>query len=221
MGRGLIEEAALEVMARGWAVFPVKGKIPVTSSGVLDASTEERMAEIWFERHPTRGMAIATGEPSGLWVLDLDGPEAAQRFVGLQEKHGTIEKGVASKTARGFHLFFSMPPDGDVRNSASKVAQGIDVRGTGGYVVSPPSPHPEGEAYRWVEGRGPDDTPLTAAPPWLLELVRANVAGEHAPAAPIPDRIVEGGRNDILTSLAGSLRRRGGPRATPVAGTVA
>lgn len=210
MGRGVIESAALKAMARGWAVFPVKGKIPATTKGVLDASTEERLAAIWFERHPDRGMAVATGEPSGVWVLDLDGPEAVQRFGDLQEKHGAlIEKGVASKTARGYHLFFRMPAEGEIRNSASKVAEGIDVRGTGGYVVAPPSPHPEGEAYRWVCGRGPDETPLTEAPTWLLDMVRASTNGRHEPAGPIPERISEGGRNATLTSLAGSMRRRG------------
>ena len=104
MSRGVIESAAAEAMARGWAVFPVKGKIPATSHGVLDASTEERLASIWFERHPRRGYAIATGGPSGVWVLDLDGPEAVQRFAELQQEHGAIGNGVASKTARGSHL---------------------------------------------------------------------------------------------------------------------
>ena len=65
---------------------------------------------------------------------------------------------MTSVTNRGYHLFFKMPEDGsDIRNSAGKVAKGIDVRGTGGYVVLPPSPHPEGEAYRWQDGRGPND----------------------------------------------------------------
>jgi hypothetical protein len=217
MSRGVIESAAAEAMARGWAVFPVNGKIPATSHGVLDASTEERFASIWFERHPRRGYAVATGGPSGVWVLDLDGPEAVQRFAELQQEHGAIGNGVASKTARGYHLFFRMPASGDIRNLAGKIAPEIDVRGSGGYVVAPPSPHPEGEAYRWVDGRGPNDTPLTDAPLWLLKLVRAGTTGQYELAGQIPDRIDEGGRNDTLTSLAGSIRRRGGSRAAILA----
>ena len=217
MGGGVIEAAALDAMARGWAVFPVKGKIPATSNGVLDASTEERLAAIWFERHPDRGLALATGEPSGAWVLDLDGPEAVQRFVDLQNEHGTVGKGVASKTARGYHLFFRMPTNTDVRNSAGKVGEGIDVRGTGGYVVLPPSPHPTGDAYSWVSGRGPNEARFTAAPPWLLQLVGGPSNGRQGPTDPIPERIMEGGRNETLTSLAGSLRRRGASRAAILA----
>ena len=217
MTRGMMESAALEAMARGWSVFPVQGKKPVTSNGLKDASTETRLAAIWFERHPTRGLAVATGDPSGVWVLDLDGPEAVQRFAELQKEHGAIEAGVASKTARGCHLYFKMPAAGDIRNSAGKIAEGIDVRGSGGYVVAPPSPHPEGEAYRWMDGRGPNDTTLTDAPAWLLQIVRAETNGRHESAGPIPDSIIEGGRNATLTSLAGSIRRRGGSRAAMLA----
>ena len=140
-----------------------------------------------------------------------------QRFAELQQEHGAIGNGVASKTARGYHLFFRMPASGDIRDSVGKIAPEIDVRGSGGYVVAPPSPHPEGEAYHWVDGRGPNDTPLTDAPLWLLKLVRAGTTGQYELAGQIPDRIDEGGRNDTLTSLAGSIRRRGGSRAAILA----
>ena len=36
-----------------------------------------------------------------------------------------------------------------VRNSPSKIAPGIDVRGDGGYVMAPPSIHPSGQPYAW------------------------------------------------------------------------
>lgn len=216
----VIETAAIETMARGWATFPVTGKTPVTTHGVLDASTEERLASIWFERHPDRGLAIATGIPSGVWVLDFDSDEAIERFTELQAKHGDVKRGVVSRTARGYHLFFKMPEHGDIRNSAGKLALGIDVRGTGGYVVVPPSPHPSGETYRWAKGRGPDDIAMVAAPAWLIEKAQAGKMGD-GPADPLPDRIVEGGRNDLLTSLAGSLRRRGGSDAAMLAAITA
>ena len=155
-----VEDAARDYMARGWAVFPVKGKIPCTSNGVLDASTEERLAAIWFERFPDRGVALATGKPSGVWVVDLDGPDAVELFKKLRAEAGDDSRAMTSITNRGYHLFYEMPNDGtDIRNSAGKIGPGIDVRGTGGYVVLPPSPHPDGPAYRWAKGRGPKDYP--------------------------------------------------------------
>lgn len=164
-------DAALEAMERGWAVFPVSGKVPCTARGVHDASTEERLAHIWYERHPDRGLALATGHPSGVWALDLDGPEGVEALVELQEDHGRLPVTVTSRTRSGFHLLFRMPEEGDVRNSASKVAEGIDVRGTGGYVVLPPSPHPAGVRYRWVRSRSPNQCRIRPAPGWLLEQV--------------------------------------------------
>jgi hypothetical protein len=77
----------------------------------------------------------------------------------------------------------------------------VDIKGEGGYVVAAPSLHASGNRYEWgIEGEAPD------APRWLLSLLStpepAKVAAEGAD-------IPEGGRNQTLTSYAGSMRRRG------------
>ena len=203
--------AAAELfMTLGWPVFPVIGKTPATTHGLNDASLEQRMAGIWWEYHRERGIALATGTKSGVWVLDLDGQEATAALVALQEKHDKIPFTVTAKTDRGWHLYFRMPPGGDIRNSAGKVAIGVDVRGTGGYVVLPPSPHPTGSSYEWVAGRAPGEVPVAEAPQWLLDLVQGTGQNGRAPIAPLlPHQIHEGARNSTLTSFAGSMRRRG------------
>lgn len=205
----MIDEAK-QYMARGWKVFPVDGKIPATRNGVKDASGEEYKADTWWGEHPTRGIALATGHTSGVWVLDIDGPDAADHMNGLQDLHGKLPETPASRTRNGWHLLFRMPETGDVRNSASKVAPGVDVRGTGGYIVLPPSSHPDGGNYRWIEHRDPDSCEIAKAPEWLLGVVRQPATGENkGPAPPMPEKIGSGARNQTLTSLAGSLRRRG------------
>jgi len=66
-----------------------------------------------------------------------------------------------------------MPKNGeDVRNSTGKLGHGIDVRGSGGMVLAPPSIK-DGVAYRWV-----NDALICNAPQWLLALVA------HRPAPP-------------------------------------
>jgi hypothetical protein len=56
------------------------------------------------------------------------------------------------------------PPRKRLANSAGKIAPGIDVRGTGGYIIAPPSIHPSGRAYIWSV----DSTKAFALPPqWL------------------------------------------------------
>lgn len=160
---------ALRYAERGWAVFPLTGKVPRTPRGVLDATTNAVTISEWWERWPDAGIGLACGGASGVWVLDLDGQEAADRFVALQVEHGDIPKTAAVRTGRGWHLYFASPSTGEeIRNSASRVAPGIDVRGTGGYVVLPPSLHPSGIRYEWLPGRGPDA--VRGAPFWLVRL---------------------------------------------------
>lgn len=55
-----------------------------------------------------------------------------------------------------------------VRNSAGKIAPGIDVRGDGGYVLAPPSIHPTGRRYEWSVDCA---SALATAPAWLLDRV--------------------------------------------------
>jgi predicted P-loop ATPase len=103
------------------------------------------------------------------------------------------------KTPGGFHLYFLMPTDVVVRNSSNKLGPGIDIRGEGGFVVGPGSPHKNGGVYEVL-----DDFPLVEAPPWLLELVKA-------PPAPAP----VGGRPSVYVDPMSDegLRRQAAARA--------
>ena len=205
----MIAEAE-EYLDFGWSIFPVHGKTPTTAHGVLDATQDHEQATQWFTNGKT-GIALAAGAVSSLWVLDLDGKEGRDQIERLQREHEQLPQTLTSRTRNGYHLLWSLPEGVDVRNSAGKVAPGIDVRGTGGYIVLPPSPHPAGGRYEWVQGRGLHDIKPIEAPFWLLKLALADTPRA---AEPLPDLIGAGQRNDRLASLAGSMRRRG---ATSVA----
>jgi hypothetical protein len=117
---------ALALARRRLAVFPcgVRAKVPAGGHGHLEATIEPHLLRWWWKENPDYNIGIATGTVSGVWALDVDGPEG--------EAH-----------LRPRHLFFRMP-NKIIRNSASRVGDHIDVRGDGGYVVAPPSLHPSG-----------------------------------------------------------------------------
>jgi hypothetical protein len=144
---------------------------------------ERRASDKWF---PAAGpfpkaasnIGLRTGAASGLWVLDVDGAEGIASLLGLSQKHGRLPATVRQKTGGGGgQLFYAwpgmLPWRTEIRNSASKaqIGQHLDVRGEGGYVVLPPSIHPSGRAYEWVEGCAPWECELARAPWWLLRLV--------------------------------------------------
>jgi len=91
-----------------------------------------------------------------------------------------------------------------VRNSAGELGSGLDVKGEGGAIVVAPSLHAGGRRYRWRNG-----APIEDAPEWFLRLLREAQKPRASESAGVGDAIPEGRRNNTLTSLAGTMRRRG------------
>jgi putative DNA primase/helicase len=92
------------------------------------------------------------------------------------------------------------------------LAPGIDLKGDGGYVVVAPSIHASGNAYQWDGIAGAKALLNPADPPaWLLEYITTAHNGSRAgsKAAPGPQKIPKGKRNDHLASLSGTMRKRG------------
>jgi len=154
-------------------VFPLRGKVPIVRHGLNDATTDPGRVRQWWQRHPDANLGLTTGGDAGIWVLDVDVHDPSKNglvsMAGLEDEHGELPDTLTIRTGSGgLHLYWAMPQGRDIRNRTA-VAPGIDVRGTGGYVVAPPSIHPDtGEQYRVPdEGRHRIATP----PDWLVDLV--------------------------------------------------
>ncbi len=135
-------QAALARAAQGLPVFPCVpgGKEPLTRRGHLDATTDPEQIRAWWTRWPTANIGIPTGERSGILALDVDldkgGFESLEALTGEASLPDTY---TVRTGGGGAHFYFSYPPGSNVRNSAGKLAPGLDIRGEGGYVIAPPS----------------------------------------------------------------------------------
>jgi hypothetical protein len=143
---------AMEYANAGGAVFPCepKGKKPLTPHGLKDATTNAEQIRRWWTETTDANIGIPTGSQNGLIVFDVDGPEGEASLAALESKYGPLPKTLASKTARGRHLYFRHPGGSEIKNSAGKLGAKLDVRGDGGYVISPPSVHETGAVYEWI-----------------------------------------------------------------------
>jgi Bifunctional DNA primase/polymerase, N-terminal/Primase C terminal 1 (PriCT-1) len=199
--------AALAYAARGWPVFPVNGKAPLTERGFNDASAEPEQIRTWWRANPAAGVAIATGAPSGVLIVDIDAQKGGARaWKQLAGEHGKVPSTAATLTGGGgSHLLFIHP--GGVPCSVGLLAEHVDVRGDGGYAILPPSVHETGRRYKWMQS--PEKFGLAEAPEWLIKLARGRQNGRPSNASPLPEIIPEGRRNTELASIAGTLRRRG------------
>ncbi|UWQ17074.1 DUF927 domain-containing protein [Jannaschia sp. M317] len=116
-----------------------------------------------------RNVSAAFPPDCGLIVFDLDGPEGLAAWQALQREHGPVPKTWASRTGSGGYHFIFRATGVDIRNTASAIAPGVDVRGKNGQIVVSPSFHPNGRPYDWREGRAPWECEVADAPEWLVK----------------------------------------------------
>jgi hypothetical protein len=166
-GESLAQIASLP--ARGWRLFPCKPreKTPAIANWPERATCDAELLAQWAEQFPDSNWAVACGEGSACWVLDIDGDDGLRSCQELRLHHDHITT-LATRTARGWHMFFDWPDcDISIRNSSRRLAPGLDVRGEGGYAIVPPSIHPDGHRYEWID----QNAPVSPAPDWLLAMV--------------------------------------------------
>lgn len=174
-------DTALAYAARGWRVVPISPgeKYP---KGMPDwqqrATTDDATIRQWWATD--QGVGIATGNPSGVFVVDVDPDHGGDdTLADLEHEHGRLPDTIEVLTGGGGrHLYFLMPAGIDITNDQGKrLGPGLDIRGTGGQAVAPPTIHPNGTPYQWEALSDPFDGAEPAEPPsWLVELLTADLA---------------------------------------------
>jgi hypothetical protein len=150
-------KSALKIAAGGLPIFALNAqKKPITPNGFYDATRDPSTISQQFSMRAAVLIGVPTGEISGFNVMDIDPRHNGDAWL-RENAHRLPETRVHGTPGGGFHYLFNYVPG--VRNDQGKrIAQGVDIRGEGGYVGFPPI------RYSVVK-----DAPIAHWPTWLLE----------------------------------------------------
>jgi len=168
-------KAGKEYLERGFSIIPValiklpngKSRKPALVDWKKYQQSPPTLEEVksWFlnpeqfeaiRKGNKIGIAIITGRVSGnLAVIDFDSKEVLGEFLGeLYESNELYEKFITTwivETGKGFHYYFRVKdPDFKLFHNRIGIREGVDIRAEGGFVVCPPSSHPSGKVYRFL-----------------------------------------------------------------------
>lgn len=160
--------------------IPLRGKVPAAdgwrqitlhNAGAFclehgwNAPDEKRKLFLSKVHRGFYNIGIATGEPSKVFVIDIDAKEEEGKLSALPF-YNEILSSYATPTVRtgsgGYHVYFKWESDLEQIASDSAVVKrvsdqkpiGLDLKGKGGQVVFVGSVHPKtGKFYEWVEGK--------------------------------------------------------------------
>lgn len=166
----------------GWYVFPLReptgdvrgDKLPIPGVSWKSLATNDPL-EIELGEYAGHNWALDCGR-SGVVVLDVDVKAGKDGRTALSALGETLPPTLTCRTASGgYHYIYT----GTARNSASKIGDGLDIRGHGGYIVIPGS----------VAGGKPyaieSDFDPAPAPKWLLDLAGQPIERKPDQAQPL------------------------------------
>jgi hypothetical protein len=215
-----MEDHAYELIIAGWPIFPCNGKVPCIAkkdggNGHFDATLDDQQVAEWWTKYPTANIGCRL--PGHIIVIDVD-PRSGGSLQGLIDVAGAMSPTLRSFSGRGdggMHLFYDR--DGLGKIDRSRLPQGVDIKDHDGYVILPPSIHPDTrKPYRWDD----QARPIMPLPEGLRRLLapaprpaRRSAGFAISGLGDLAQRrlvrmletiagAAEGSRNDVLNDLA-------------------
>lgn len=204
-------EQALAYSRLNWSVIPIKPgeKRPLVK---WEKYQHERadidLIKSWWTFYPYANIGIVTGQVSGIIVVDIDSLEGHRAYIAL---FGKIHCTVQQNTGNGCHLIFKHPGNQEYR-TIPRIYTDIDIKADGGYILVPPSIHPNGSQYRWVVS--PHLSNLSKLPEKILSRLqtspKSSVGKSQNPNGWMQEALLgvkQGQRNNTCAKLAGYYLR--------------
>jgi hypothetical protein len=171
-------DAAADLVSLGFSVIPLRpnAKLPLVKAWQRLASSELETITHWSRQWPNANIGIATGDASGICVIDLDVKDDRNGIetIAALAKAGKVFPPcpTVETPSGGRHLYFRMEKGlknvVGVTGAGRGLGSGVDFRARGGFVVAPPSVLPNG-AYRWLLPPMTADFPRL--PDWALKML--------------------------------------------------
>jgi bifunctional DNA primase/polymerase-like protein len=181
---------ALTYAERGWAVLPLRGKVPRVDGGYKAAAKDPDTITKWWTGWRDADIGIRTGQESDVVVLDVDPRNGGDESLeALLEEHGPLPPTAEVATGGGGrHFYFSTPAE-STDKLRKNLVPGLELLSEKAFVVAPPSLHKSGSEYSWAEGRNPSEVELAAVPVWLVELASRSQEPEPRSLAELLDEV--------------------------------
>lgn len=198
---------------RQGAMCGASGKHPRIKNWGEEATTDPKKITEWWSKTPLSNIGIPMGEKSGLVALDVDTRHGGDKsLAALEAEFGPLPRTITATTGSGGkHYVFRYTEELALKNAVG-FRDGLDIRTQGGLIVAAPSMHQSGNRYAWDGGLSPFECEPADMPEWLVDEIRkvgTKFTVKKKTERVTPKKVREGGRNNHLTSLAGSLRRKG------------
>jgi DNA-binding transcriptional MerR regulator len=241
---------ALDYYHKSFSVIPVinKDKKPAIRSWELNKNTraDEKQIQQWFSNNGSNNnIAIVTGCISRVIAFDIDGDAAKEHFYRIVEGldddslKNIIHNTTTMRTGSGnTNIIVGFNPEDFQQGEQIKNAvlwhsnddkhNEIRLKAAGGYIVAPPSIHPNGNSYELLNGMSPvvlSKTQLNKLIPSLRNGHKveqsSSYVGNKSTIYQLDDEAVVnlvstlkphyrcGERNDLVLYLSGWLRKKG------------
>lgn len=200
-----MNELINEYLNSGWSILPVKPdeKRPYMTNWLQYNKTRatQKQVESWFTNLSGAGVGVVTGKISNIVVLDVES-YCKTPINEILKKYPTNL--ISRSGSGGYHLFYQYPQGKSKVSNRVGIFEGADLRADGGFIVLPPTRHPSGGYYQWVEKGIPGAFPLP-----LLEVESRPTVQNDGWITEALRGVSEGGRNDTCARLAGYFFKKG------------